>query len=382
MIFGYIKSQTLELHYDKIVAESVDYLTAEFNFFTNEWEGFTKWCHFKKADQVFDVLLEDNKINKNAHLNLSAGEWEVYLHGNSDTGERITTNVVSIKVEPTGVLNGEPLPEIPLSVAEQVTALAQRAVEIAESVREDADNGVFDGEQGDDYILTEHDREEIAQKATNEIREELNNKADLVDGKIPLGQLPDDIGGGVESWNDLKDKPFYENSVSFVMPEDISSSVVIQSQPLEALGGLSLRFVKVGDAFATPEETYGGAIDATIQGQNSSYIVDESFVNNIEIGFALIFANNAFVPLCINATSVGTAILPTADIFGADAVFDVSESGFYMLSVDGMGQVNSFNKTTIKKLDSKFINIEEVAEKAVEMIDSSLLSAIGSGVLE
>lgn len=193
MIFGYIKGQTLELHYDKIVSESVDYLTAEFNFFTNEWESFTKWAHFKKSDQVFDVLLEDNKINKNAHLNLSAGEWEVYLHGNSDTGERITTNVAHIKVEPTGVLNGEPLPEIPLSVAEQVAALAQRAVEVAESVRTDADNGVFDGEQGDDYVLTEHDREEIAKKATSEIKEELKDKADLIDGKVPEGQLPDNL---------------------------------------------------------------------------------------------------------------------------------------------------------------------------------------------
>ena len=35
-------------------------------------------------------------------------------------------------------------------------------------------------------------------------------KADLVNGKVPLAQLPDDIGGGVTSWNDLTDKPFYE----------------------------------------------------------------------------------------------------------------------------------------------------------------------------
>lgn len=146
MILGQIKGQTLEIYHNKIVADSIDYLTAEFTFATNEWNGFTKWVHFKKGDKVFDILLSDNKIDKKSHLNLSAGEWEVYLHGNNETGERITTNIAKIQVEPTGTLNGEPLPEIPLSAAEQIVAKAEKAVEIAESVREDADSGVFKGD--------------------------------------------------------------------------------------------------------------------------------------------------------------------------------------------------------------------------------------------
>lgn len=146
MILGQIKGQTLEIYHNKIVADSIDYLTAEFTFATNEWNGFSKWVHFKKGDKVFDILLADNKIDKKSHLNLSVGEWEVYLHGNNETGERITTNIAKIQVEPTGTLNGEPLPEIPLSAAEQIVAQAEKAVEIAESVREDANNGVFKGD--------------------------------------------------------------------------------------------------------------------------------------------------------------------------------------------------------------------------------------------
>jgi hypothetical protein len=49
----------------------------------------------------------------------------------------------------------------------------------------------------------------------SEISEKLqtiDNKADLIDGKIPLSQLPEDIGSGEEYltevwWKDIKDKP-------------------------------------------------------------------------------------------------------------------------------------------------------------------------------
>ena len=123
MIIGYIKGQELEIIQNTIVSDSIDYLTAEFNFSTNEWDGFIKWAHFKKDDIVYDVLLADDKILKSQHLNLSAGVWEVYVHGNKSGGtERITTNIVKLTVEPTGALNGEPLPEIPLEVAEQIMA--------------------------------------------------------------------------------------------------------------------------------------------------------------------------------------------------------------------------------------------------------------------
>ena len=45
----------------------------------------------------------------------------------------------------------------------------------------------------------------------------LSEKADLVDGKIPADQLPDDIGsgGGLTEvfWEDVKDKPFYDTRI-------------------------------------------------------------------------------------------------------------------------------------------------------------------------
>jgi hypothetical protein len=57
-----------------------------------------------------------------------------------------------------------PQPPTP-SEYSQLIQLAEETKEIANSVREDADNGVFDGEKGEkgeDYILTDADKQEIA----------------------------------------------------------------------------------------------------------------------------------------------------------------------------------------------------------------------------
>ena len=44
---------------------------------------------------------------------------------------------------------------------DEVSDIADEAIEIAQSVRADADNGVFNGKDGADYIITEADKEEI-----------------------------------------------------------------------------------------------------------------------------------------------------------------------------------------------------------------------------
>jgi hypothetical protein len=61
---------------------------------------------------------------------------------------RITTEKAEIYVKETGTINGEPLPEIPLTAAEQIAANAAKALLVAESIRKDADDGKFDGESG------------------------------------------------------------------------------------------------------------------------------------------------------------------------------------------------------------------------------------------
>lgn len=119
MIKGIITGQRLELNnVPLIVSDSVDYLKAIFLFRSKVWEDCEKWAHFSQGDTVYDIKLTNNEILREDHLNLGHGRWEVYLHGTNKNGMRITTSSVRFNVKKSGALNGVPMPEIPLSVAE------------------------------------------------------------------------------------------------------------------------------------------------------------------------------------------------------------------------------------------------------------------------
>ena len=145
MIIGYIKGQELQLKSELIVADTIDYLTAKFVFKTADWQGLSKWAHFKKGSTVYDIQLTSDSIKKSDHLNLAEGEWEVYLHGNAFEGgevvERITTEVAKIAVKGTGLLNGEPFPEIPASESEQIEAKLADHEERIEALEEGGGGG-------------------------------------------------------------------------------------------------------------------------------------------------------------------------------------------------------------------------------------------------
>ena len=130
MISGDIHRQRLSLVNEHIVAETIDYLEAKFNFKTNDWDGLEKWAHFSCKDTVYDIPLTDDGIRKEDHLCLSAGEWSFYLHGNRSVNgtvcERITTNTEILHVLPTGMLDGEPFPKLPVSAAERLFARVSR----------------------------------------------------------------------------------------------------------------------------------------------------------------------------------------------------------------------------------------------------------------
>ena len=143
MIKGNVVGQKLCADFPYIVGGSIDYLTAEFTF-SDEWKGLDIWAHFSHGGTTYDIRLKDGKIEREDHLNLTDGHWHLYLHGTKED-MRITTNEVLFVVDESGAINGEPLPELPLSAAEQIALDATEAREIAASVRKDADDGVFDG---------------------------------------------------------------------------------------------------------------------------------------------------------------------------------------------------------------------------------------------
>ena len=142
-IVGSVRGQVLHLIYPPLVEGTVDYLTAEFSF-SGDWDGLSKWAHFKQGSTIYDVPLTNDAITEDQHLNMSAGTWDVYLHGSGDN-RRITTTTVRMKVLPYLDEDGEPLPEVPLTFAEVLDQRAQRiqavayAVEAGESARKEAE---------------------------------------------------------------------------------------------------------------------------------------------------------------------------------------------------------------------------------------------------
>lgn len=118
--------QSLTADYLPLAAESVQYLTAKVNCETEDWTGREIKAMFGQGCTVHEITVTDGEITAKQQLNLTAGDWCVWLVGNSARdGEvipRITTNVVHISVAPTGGTEGNPFPAIPPTVEEQLRA--------------------------------------------------------------------------------------------------------------------------------------------------------------------------------------------------------------------------------------------------------------------
>ena len=118
--------QSLTAKYLPLAAESVQYLTAKVVYETDDWTGREIKAMFGQGCTVHEVSVIDGEITAKQQLNLTAGDWRVWLVGNSARdGEvipRITTNIAHISVAPTGGTEGNPFPTIPPTVEEQLRA--------------------------------------------------------------------------------------------------------------------------------------------------------------------------------------------------------------------------------------------------------------------
>jgi len=123
-----VKNQLLGMKYlSPIVSDTINYFEATFNFLTTDWEDCAKTAHFSDGTTVYDIILVDDEIPASAGLNLTAGTWDVYVHGNK-TDYRVTSNTIHITVDPSGVIDGEPLPEVSLTFSEQLLLAAQQSL--------------------------------------------------------------------------------------------------------------------------------------------------------------------------------------------------------------------------------------------------------------
>lgn len=119
MITGTVKGQSLRISSPTIAADTISYLTARF-VFTSDWDGAVKFAHFSCGEKNYSVPLTDNEIGEGDKLNLGAGTWKVWLHGERYEGgklkQRITTEEALLVVRATGNFEGGPFPTVPSEI--------------------------------------------------------------------------------------------------------------------------------------------------------------------------------------------------------------------------------------------------------------------------
>ena len=157
MIECYVSGQNMKLYTPVIAADTLHYLTGRVHFAGDAWEGFSKWLHFRQGEgpdaTVYDIALDENdEIPAERQLNLTRGEWTVYLTGTRNQ-TRLTTQPLILTVKESGLIDA-PLHPMPLSVAEQIDSKASTALTYAAQLRAAAEAGDFNGRDGQSFVIS------------------------------------------------------------------------------------------------------------------------------------------------------------------------------------------------------------------------------------
>ena len=147
-----IRGQRLSVNVPVMADLTLQYFNLTANF-DSTWDRYPqRWVHIHKVDDTTVgsdwVLDANNSVDSSNAINLTNGEWEIWFHGveldDNDVVSRITTELKVFKVLATGT-DGGLMPDIPESNVEQITAIAQEALDTVEDLEERADSGEFNG---------------------------------------------------------------------------------------------------------------------------------------------------------------------------------------------------------------------------------------------
>lgn len=119
--------------------------------FDGEWDDITAvYLNFEPRNgTAITALLTDGAFDESLGVSLSAGTWRVSAHGSNTAGKEIHTTPLLLNVAQAGGRDGEAPPYVPPDATGQIAAVAEEAREIAQSVRDDANAGLFKGDKGD-----------------------------------------------------------------------------------------------------------------------------------------------------------------------------------------------------------------------------------------
>lgn len=117
---------------------------------SSDWEGYTLTSQITKADKTVNILLDKNNAGM-IPPDMEEGIWNVSLFGVKDGSKRNTTIPATLKLVKSGYNpQGQPPIQPPEDLYAKLIKQIEEANKIAQSVRDDADAGKFDGKDGAD----------------------------------------------------------------------------------------------------------------------------------------------------------------------------------------------------------------------------------------
>lgn len=117
---------------------------------SSDWEGYTLTSQITKADKTVNILLDKNNAGM-IPPDIEEGIWNVSLFGVKDGSKRNTTIPATLKLVKSGYNpQGQPPIQPPEDLYAKLIKQIDEANKIAQSVRDDADAGKFDGKDGAD----------------------------------------------------------------------------------------------------------------------------------------------------------------------------------------------------------------------------------------
>ncbi len=148
LIKAKITDQTLEFTLKPMVASGgVNEDVIEFEF-DELWDGFdTVAVFYRSKREVFHKKIVDNRCTVPSEVLRAQGVFYVGVMGVKDNVTR-TTNVLRYELEHGAITVGVEPPEPTPSIYEQILETVKSTEQIAQSVRDDADAGRFDGAPG------------------------------------------------------------------------------------------------------------------------------------------------------------------------------------------------------------------------------------------
>ena len=462
-----LRSDTLS----NAVSDSIKHETIKF-LFPDNWNNYQKTAVFSAVgvEPINVLLCEENQLCLSKDecyipFEVLKGDcFEVSVFGVLDE-TLATTTKEQIEVLQSGYTLGDQPSEPTQSEYSQILQMVIDTKQIAQSVRDDANNGVFKGEKGEkgdkgeEYSLTDADKAEIVKEVESKVEgleadvetikqgyvsldyiKDTYPDAQTVDRRIAeydltvqetyatkkyvddavassgdtgdgvskeyvdnaIDALADDVaylsthaatkqyvddavasngggtgGGGVSSWNDLTDKPFYD--------EKKTATLDYANPPAVGIDLMGDVLYKVTDDILTEADINSAniSLSGTIGGIDTNFS-QESKVDTAAAAYPFTFGTVYQFDYEVNGTTVAVtigAVTQTGAFEEFGMSFNIPETGTYIAYsfLSGEGTINSISLERdgeLKTLDIKFIP-NDLYTEIDQRIENYISEALG-----